>query len=199
MLLSNRRFQAVVPGALDTKLPFDMIPLSPLQPNSPFHNRRIQRSLSFAFFAAILCLLGLYHIYSWPEITELAELQHDTLTGLHKYTSVPEDGRPRLPFYDDSVRQSTEEPFFEVIEYEENEDDDEVEEEEETTAQMVERIIESVEVASVIREHPELQTMIPDIKTTLQQGLDRDKERLRKENEDLNGRVEGSAREEIRR
>ena len=91
-----------------------------------------------------------------------------------------------------------------MIEYEENEDNDEggeeeEEEEEETTAEMVERIIGSVEVTSVIREHPELQTMIPDIKTTLQQSLDRDKERLRKENEDLNGRVGGSVREEIRR
>jgi hypothetical protein len=38
----------------------------------------------------------------------------ETLEGLHHYGSVPEAGRPGLPFIDDSIRKSTEEPFFAI-------------------------------------------------------------------------------------
>lgn len=69
-----------------------------------------------------LLLFG-YSMQSWPKMTEL---QLDTITGLHRYTSTPGEGRPKLPFHNDSARQSTEETYWDMTEYEyEYEDEDE--------------------------------------------------------------------------
>lgn len=56
----------------------------------------------------------------WPKPTEL---HLDTITGLHKYTSSPEAGMPPLPFINNALRKASEEPFFDVGEYEDNDED----------------------------------------------------------------------------
>jgi hypothetical protein len=58
----------------------------------------------------------------WPKPTEL---HLDTITGLHKYTSSPEAGMPPLPFRNNALRKATDQPFFDVWEFEDDEDDDE--------------------------------------------------------------------------
>lgn len=60
----------------------------------------------------------------WPKPTEL---HLDTITGLHKYTSSPEAGMPPLPFRNNALRKASDEPFFDVGDYEhEDENDEEV-------------------------------------------------------------------------
>lgn len=58
----------------------------------------------------VILILGLSSRTSWPQKSSL------TLSHTHPYTygSAPQDGRPGLPFRDDSTRKSTEDPFFDV-------------------------------------------------------------------------------------
>jgi len=50
----------------------------------------------------------------------------DSLTEEYSYGSSPEAGMPSLPFKDDSVRKSTEQPFFDLPYYEDTEQQGEV-------------------------------------------------------------------------
>jgi len=84
-----------------------------ISPNAAWHNRRIQRCLISAVILVIILCASLYRRHQWPTITEL---HLDTLTGLHKYTSSPDAGRPSLPFNNDPARKTSEEPFFEISE-----------------------------------------------------------------------------------
>jgi hypothetical protein len=42
----------------------------------------------------------------------MTQLHLDTLNGLHTYGSSPEAGMPSLPFKDNSMRKSSDEPWF---------------------------------------------------------------------------------------
>lgn len=66
----------------------------------------------------VIMLLGFYeHRMIWPRKTEL----QGTARGFHIYGSSPEAGSPRLPFVDNSVRRSDQEPRFDTG-YEEDEE-----------------------------------------------------------------------------
>ena len=76
-------------------------------------------------------MFGIYENQAWPWTIEL---QLDSLTEAYSYGSSPEAGMPSLPFKDDSIRKSTEQPFFDVPYYEDDEQQDEVAPREESTA-----------------------------------------------------------------
>ena len=59
----------------------------------------------------------------WPR-PRPTELHLDTISGLHKYTSSPEAGMPRLPFKNNALRKASDEPFF-VVYGDEDEEEDE--------------------------------------------------------------------------
>jgi hypothetical protein len=60
------------------------------------------------------------HNSPWPKPTQL---HLDTIDGLHKYTSSPEAGMPPLPFRNNALRKATDQPFFDVSDYEDEEED----------------------------------------------------------------------------
>lgn len=88
---------------------------------SSWSSKRAQRCLSFAVIFVIIFVLVISSRNSWPK---KAELRLDTVRP-YTYGSTPEAGRPKLPFEDNSVRKSTEEPFFDVIYYEDDYYEDE--------------------------------------------------------------------------
>jgi hypothetical protein len=75
--------------------------------------------LSFLIIShSLISTIGIYERQFWPRSTEL---HLDRIKGLYApyyYSSIPEEGMPRLPFKDNSVRKATEEPFFQWV-YEE--------------------------------------------------------------------------------
>jgi hypothetical protein len=98
--------------------------------------RRAQRCLIFAIlfmfvpphpplfssflikFHSLISTIGICERQFWPRSTEL---QLDRIKGLYApytYTSIPEEGMPRLQFKYNAVRKATEEPFFQWV-YEE--------------------------------------------------------------------------------
>ncbi len=70
---------------------------------------------------SIILVLGISSHNSWPK---KAELRLDTVRP-YSYGSTPEAGRPKLPFENNSIRKSTEDPFFDVIYYEDDDYEDE--------------------------------------------------------------------------
>ncbi|TVY81415.1 hypothetical protein LSUE1_G002394 [Lachnellula suecica] len=81
----------------------------PREHSAVWPTRRTQRCLAFALVFAFITVLGLYGTQSWPR---RIELHLDSLTGGYSYGSTPEAGMPSLPFKDNSIRKSTEQPFF---------------------------------------------------------------------------------------
>jgi hypothetical protein len=64
---------------------------------------------------SLISTIGIYERQFWPRSTEL---QLDRIKGLYApytYSSIPEEGMPRLPFKDNAVRKATEEPFFQWV------------------------------------------------------------------------------------
>ncbi|KAE8443451.1 hypothetical protein EG329_001848 [Mollisiaceae sp. DMI_Dod_QoI] len=88
---------------------------------SSWASKRAQRCLSFAVIFVIILVLGISSHNSWPK---KAELRLDTVRP-YSYGSTPEAGRPKLPFENNSIRKSTEDPFFDVIYYEDDDYEDE--------------------------------------------------------------------------
>lgn len=84
---------------------------------SSWSSKRAQRCLSFAVLFTILLILLLTSPPSFPRKPELK------LSKIRPYTygSSPEAGRPILPFEDNPVRKSTENPFFDV-QYDDDDD-----------------------------------------------------------------------------
>ncbi|KUJ07272.1 uncharacterized protein LY89DRAFT_361202 [Mollisia scopiformis] len=84
--------------------------------------KRAQRCLSIAVIFVIILFLGLTSQNSWPRKAELK------LSKIRPYTygSTPEAGRPTIPFVDNPVRKSTEDPFFDVPYIEDDYDYDDV-------------------------------------------------------------------------
>ncbi|TVY36559.1 hypothetical protein LSUB1_G005837 [Lachnellula subtilissima] len=85
--------------------------------------RRAQRCLTFAVIFAVIMIFAIYERQAWPRTIEI---QLDSLTEAYSYGSSPEAGMPSLPFKDDSIRKSTEQPFFDLPYYEDNEQQGEV-------------------------------------------------------------------------
>jgi len=84
--------------------------------------RRAQRCLISAILFILISTIGIYERQFWPKSTEL---QLDRFRGLYApyyYSSIPEEGMPRLPFKDNAVRKATEEPFFQWVFEEEEEE-----------------------------------------------------------------------------
>jgi hypothetical protein len=64
---------------------------------------------------SLISTIGICERQFWPKSTEL---QLDRIKGLYApyyYSSIPEEGMPRLPFKDNAVRKATEEPFFQWV------------------------------------------------------------------------------------
>ncbi|TVY56155.1 hypothetical protein LCER1_G002580 [Lachnellula cervina] len=85
--------------------------------------RRAQRCLTFAVIFAVIIILAIYEKQAWPQTIDL---QLDSLTEEYSYGSSPEAGMPSLPFKDDPIRKSTEQPFFDLPYYEDTEEQGEV-------------------------------------------------------------------------
>lgn len=103
-------------------------------------SKRAQRCLSFAVifmyaaplafnmpnsnqYLSLIVIVGLTTHNSWPRKSDL------TISTV-PYGSSPEAGRPTLPFVDNSVRRSTEDPFFETDYEDEYDDDDDADDDE---------------------------------------------------------------------
>ena len=67
---------------------------------------------------SLIIICAIYENQAWPRTVEL---QLDSLTEVYSYGSTPEAGMPPLPFKDNSVRKSSEQPFFEFPYYENDE------------------------------------------------------------------------------
>jgi hypothetical protein len=63
-------------------------------------------------------MLGVCENLTWPRTIAL---QLDSLTEAYSYGSSPEAGMPSLPFKDNSIRKSTEQPFFDFDYYDDDE------------------------------------------------------------------------------
>ncbi|TVY23140.1 hypothetical protein LHYA1_G007876 [Lachnellula hyalina] len=85
--------------------------------------RRAQRCLACAVIFAVIMIYAICEKQAW---SRTIELQLDSLTEEYSYGSSPEAGMPSLPFKDDSVRKSTEQPFFDLPYYEDTEQQGEV-------------------------------------------------------------------------
>jgi len=67
---------------------------------------------------SFMLILGICENLSWRRTIAL---HLDSLTEAYSYGSSPEAGMPSLPFKDNSIRKSTEQPFFDFDHYDDDE------------------------------------------------------------------------------